>query len=196
MKWTKPAQKKAFWGWAWWAPQVALAVGVGGFHVWTSIQIRHNDYEMSGYRRELESLNAELRDVKVEMARREDMDTLNVTAEELGFKPPRPDQIVRLAYTAETYEHPAPPVVDASTAPATAPEQGEQRRQRAIELARKEPVAPRETGRMTIAQESGVAYAPEAVIVSAPAATEVPVSLEPAVDTALDGSVEELLGAF
>ena len=188
MKMTKPAQKRAFWGWAWRAPAVLVAVGVGAFHAWTSIQIRLNDYEMGEVRKKMDVLNADMRAVRVEMAQREEMDTVSFTAESLGFQTPRPEQIVRLAFNPAAYD-PVVPQVDATSAPDTeAP--GETRPQRAIEVARTEPVAPRETGRMTVALEVDTVIDPVNALLP-----EVPVSA-PASAAGLDGSVEQMLESF
>lgn len=190
MKMTKPAQKRAYWGWAWWAPPVLIAVAVGGFHAWTCIQIRHNDYEMGEYRKKMDELNAEMRAVRVEMAQREDMDTVDFTAESLGFQKPRPEQIVRLAFNPQVYD-PVAPHVDATAAPAEETEESA-RPQRAIEVARAEPVAPRETGRMTIALEADLVVDPVTAIAPATAMVEVPVSAP----SPLDASVEQMLESF
>lgn len=186
MKMTKPAQKRAYWGWAWWAPVVLLAVGVGGFHAWTSIQIRFNDYELGEYRQKMEALNAEMRAVRVEKTQREDMDTVDFTAESLGFQKPRPEQIVRLAFNPTVYE-PAASQMDATATPEPeAPSRPGW--QRAIEVAQAEPVAPRETGRMTVAQEAELVIDPVNAIVPPVGASAAPMEM--------DRSVEEMLGAF
>lgn len=187
MKMTKPAQKRAYWGWAWWAPTVLVAVGVGGFHAWTSIQIRFNDYEMGEYRQKMDALNAEMRAVRVEMTQREDMDTVDFSAESLGFQKPRPEQIVRLAFNPEVYDPAAAPHVDA-TGRQDAETPDRTRPQRAIEVARTEPVAPRETGRMTIALEVEAVIDPVNAIVPAVGALAAPAEM--------DGSVEQMLGSF
>lgn len=187
MQLKKPAQKKAFWGWAWWAPPVVLAVGAVAFHAWTSIQIRYNDYEIAQYRRQMEALNAEMREVKVQLAEREEMSTVNVTADELGLQSPKPSQIVRLAFNPSVYETSMPQV----DSPVAAPVEGSPRRpQPAMEFAEAAPgraVAPRETGRLTIARDMDAPLAVvDAPLAAAPAETA----------TELDGSLEDMLEKF
>lgn len=198
MRMTKPAQKRAFWGWLWWSPVLLFAVGSVAYHAWVSIQIRNNDYEMARCRRQMEAITAEMREVKVQMAEREDMDAVHATAEELGLRAPRPEQIVRLAFNPAEYvpvderlqaQQPAP---QETPAEAGAPAK-KHKPQPAMELAKielRQTVAPRETGRMTMALDYDAALVP--VNMNAPAASAV-------VETAehgLDGSVDQMLEKF
>ena len=192
MRMTKPAQKKAFWGWAWWTPSVVFAVGVVTFHAWTTIQIRANDYEMAKVRKERELLEAELRDVSVQKAEREQMQAVNTDANELGLLPPRPEQIVRLAFNPAKYE-PERTQVDAKIEPETPALPTSKKRVpvKAIEIARENPrpvVAPRETGRMTMARDLET---PRIEV-----NTLAPASAVAAVVPALDASTEQMLDKF
>lgn len=191
MRMSKPAQKRAFWGWAWWAPTVLFAVGTLAFHAWTSIQIRGNDYETAQFRRHMEALNAEMREVKVMMAEREELGALRSTADELGLQAPRPDQIIRLAFDPEAYR-PAQHI-DATTNPVgtTTPQQT-RTPQSVFALAAAEAplaaVAPRETGRLTIAREIDATMVPVNDPMVSPSSA--------ASSAALDGSVEQMLDKF
>lgn len=193
MRMSKPAQKRAFWGWAWWAPQVLFAVGTLGFHAWTSVQIRSNDYETAQFRRTMESLNADMREVKVQMAEREELGALRNTAEELGLQAPRPDQIIRLAFNPAAYYAPSQHI-DAATSPAGEPAAAPRQStpQPAFALAQASAplaaVAPRETGRLTIAREIDAALVPvNDPVVSPGVGASAP---------GLDASVEQMLDPF
>ena len=191
MRMTKPAQKRAFWGWAWWAPQLLFAVGVGGFHAWTSVQIRSNDYETASFRRHMEALNADMREVKVMTAEREELGALRDTASALGLQAPRPDQIVRLAFNPAAYD--AAHQIDVASPPAgDAAQPLERMPQPAFALAQAEAplaaVAPRETGRITIARDLDAALVPMNEPMIAPTA--------PVAEAQLDGSVEQMLDQF
>ena len=193
MRMTKPAQKKAFWGWAWWTPSVVFAVGVVAFHAWTTIQIRANDYAMAKLRKEKEVLEAELRDVNVQKAEREQMQAVNTDANELGLQPPRPEQIVRLAFNPAAYD-PTLTHVDAKIEPETPalPTAKKRAPVKAIEIARETPrpaVAPRETGRMTMARDLETPRIE--VNTLAPASSDAALASEP-----LDASADQMLDKF
>jgi len=191
MRMTKPAQKRAFWGWAWWAPQLLFAVSAGAFHAWTSVQIRSNDYETAQFRRQMEALNADMREVKVMTAEREELGALRDTATALGLQAPRPDQIVRLAFNPAAYN--TTQQIDAiPSAPGDSAQPQQRKPQPTFELAQTEAplaaVAPRETGRLTIARDLDAALVPVNDPMVAPAL--------PATGAQLDGSVEQMLDAF
>lgn len=192
MRMTKPAQKRAFWGWAWWTPQILLAVGVAAFHAWTSIQIRLNDYEMAKHRREMDRLTAEMREVKVQMAAREEMGVVHETAATLGLQPPRPEQIIRLAYDPANYG-PRENAGDQGDTP-NAGEQGPRGRKpepvmEIAQAAASATVAPRETGRLTMALDLDAGIAAVNAAIPGAAAVEAPSQV-------LDKSVDQMLGEF
>lgn len=180
----------SLYSWLWWTPALAAPFAVALYEVYLVTQMRINDYTSGEVNTQIRQMEMDIEGLRVERARLERLDRLEVAAPDLGLVVPSPSQVRTIYYDASQ---------DAVVAPDHLPGLRYAAAPRTVETAPLMPIPGHVHEAAAEEPQTALAYPGGGISIPMPRHATMPANAgnapEPEV-TALDESVSHLLGVL
>jgi hypothetical protein len=100
----KRIRRQSLFGWIKWAPVIAVPFAVLFCEAWLNTQTRFVDYSLVRVNNRIKEIESSLDRIRVEEARLQAFDRLEVEAPDLGLQAAAPEQVLPIFYSAKTDE--------------------------------------------------------------------------------------------
>jgi hypothetical protein len=100
----KRNRRQSLFGWIKWVPVIAAPFAVLFFEAWLNTQTRFVDYALVRVNNRIKEIESSLDRVRVEEARLQAFDRLEVEAPDLGLQAAAPEQVLPIFYSAKNDE--------------------------------------------------------------------------------------------